>query len=45
MTVVIDHGIAEDPIKPGNYLLILHLGPALQSARKRRLENILGGCS
>jgi hypothetical protein len=45
VTVVINHGVTENSIKPGNHLLILHPRPALQSARKRRLEDIFGGCS
>jgi len=45
VTVMIDHGVTENPIEPRNHLLVLHLCPALQSARKRRLENIFGGRS
>ena len=42
MAVVIDHGVTKNPIKPGDHLLILHPSPALQSARKRRLQDIFG---
>lgn len=45
MTIVIDHGIAENPIEPGNHLLIRHLRSAFQSAHKCRLEDIFGGSS
>lgn len=40
MTVVVNNGVAENPIKPGNHLLLRHFGAVLQAARKRRLENI-----
>ena len=43
MTVVIHNGIAENPVKPGDHLLLGHFGSVLQSARKRRLEDIFGG--
>ena len=35
VTVMIDHGVAQDTIEPGHHLFILHAGPSLQSAHKR----------
>jgi hypothetical protein len=45
LTVMIDDGVAQDPIEPGHNLFILHTGPALQSAHKRRLQDFFGGGS
>lgn len=45
MTVVIDHGVTKDPVKPGNNVLIIHTRPALQSARERGLQDIFSGRS
>ena len=42
---MIDHSVAEDPIEPRHNVFVLDTRPSLQSARKRRLENIFGGCS
>ena len=45
LTVMVDNGIAQDPIEPSHNLFILHAGPALQSARKRCLQDVFGGGS
>ena len=45
MAIMINHRITENPIKPGDYFLILDPHPALQSARKGRLEDIFGNRS
>ena len=44
VAVVIDHGVAKDAVEPGHYFFILNTGASLQSAGKRRLQNIFGHC-
>jgi hypothetical protein len=41
--VMVDDGIAEDPIEPGDNLLILDAGTAFDSAHEGGLEDVFGG--
>lgn len=43
MTVVINYGVAQDPIEPRHDFFVLNCGPVLQSTSKGRLQNIFGG--
>ena len=45
VTVMIDHGVAQDPIEPGHHLFIVHAGASLQSACEGCLQNVFGDCS
>ncbi len=40
VSVMIDHGIAQDTIEPSHNLFVLDAGPMLQSACKSRLQDI-----
>ena len=42
VTVMIDHGIAQGAIEPGDNVLVLHPSPSLQSAHKRLLQDVFG---
>jgi transposase len=43
VAVMIDDGVAEHPIEPGDHFLIRHTTSSFQSARKRCLQDIFGG--
>jgi len=43
VAVVIDDGVAEHPVKPGNdALFVAHVGPPLQGAHEGRLQDVFG---
>lgn len=44
MTVMIDHGVAQDPVEPcHDTLFITHLAAPLQALHKRRLQDVFRG--
>jgi hypothetical protein len=45
VTVMIDHGVTQDPIKPGHHPFIVHTSASLQSAGERCLQNVFSDCS